>query len=267
MAINKIDSLKRYRAIIILSEIGALLHDLGKCDGRFLKKYRKDLREDKDYVHGKIIDYDKDLLSNLGLLDFFNTPLSNLVAPFIPATDQILKTWNLNSVALKDIIEKHHEGEIKPNEKLLGFVKLADKKDSADDRLMPLAKQEGKSCLASPFGIEIEVDEDSLKKLREDFYHKLAEKWKYFGINLSSDNALLLLRLLREHILAEWKKVSSRTPAETRRAANDVTLWDHSYATASIAKALMIEDILNNFLSSLPSKASIHWEKSYEFSV
>ena len=257
MAINKIDTLKKYRAIIILGEIGALLHDLGKLDGRFLKSQRKDVEGCKDYKHGEIIEKDKDMLSNLGLLDFFNNPLNKVLVPFI-STTEIQEAWNLSSVKLRDIIEKHHEREIKPDEKLLGFVKLADRKDSADDRLMPLAKQEGKNCLASPFGMEINVDEDDLEKLRRDFYHKLAGMLNHAGIELSSDNALFSLR---ENILKEWEKVSSKTPAETRRAANDVTLWDHSYATASIAKALMIEDILNNFSTSLPSNASRHWTK------
>jgi len=258
MIINKIDTLKKYRAIIILGEIGALLHDLGKLDGRFLKKHRKDLKEDKDYEHEKIIDYDKGSLSNLGLLELFTTPLSNLVAPFIPATDQILKAWNLDSVTLKDIIEKHSDGKIKMNEKLLGFVKLADRKDSADDRLMPLAQQKGKTCLASTFGIEIDVNEDELEKLRNNFYFKLAGVWRHVGTKLSSNTFLFSFR---DSILIEWEYTSNSTPAETRRAANDVTLWDHSYATASIAKALMIEDILNNFSTSLPSNASRHWTK------
>jgi len=220
MIINKIDTLKKYRAIIILGEIGALLHDLGKLDGRFLKKHRKDLKEDKDYEHEKIIDYDKGSLSNLGLLELFTTPLSNLVAPFIPATDQILKAWNLDSVTLKDIIEKHSDGKIKMNEKLLGFVKLADRKDSADDRLMPLAQQKGKTCLASTFGIEIDVNEDELEKLRNNFYFKLAGVWRHVGTKLSSNTFLFSFR---DSILIEWEYTSNSTPAETRRAANDVT--------------------------------------------
>lgn len=258
MVINKIKTLKKYRAVIILSEIGALLHDLGKCDGRFLKKHRKDLKEDKDYKHEKIIDYDKKLLSDLGLLHLFNTPLSDLIAPFIPSADEILKAWNLSSITLRDIIEKHGDRKIAMNEKLLGFVKLADRKDSADDRLMPLAQQGEITCLASAFGMEVGVNEDELESLREDFYLKLAGTWRHIGTKLSSESSLFSFR---DNILREWEYVSNNTPAETRRAANDVTLWDHSYATASIAKALMVEDILSNFSTSLPSDASRHWIK------
>lgn len=256
---NKIDILKKYRPVIILGEIGALLHDLGKCDGRFLKKHREDLKDKyKDYKHEKIIDYDEKFLDDLKLLDFFDKFLNNFITQYASTFDDILKAWNLSSIKLKDLIERHHENEIKIDEKLLGFVKLADKKDSTDDRVMPIAKQKGKTCLASSFGTEREIDEDELEILRKNFYLKLADIWKHTNAKLCSEKALFLFR---ENILLEWKNVSDGIPAETRRAANDVTLWEHSYATASIAKALMIEDILNNFSTPLPTKASKHWIK------
>jgi len=235
MAINKIDTLKKYRAIIILGEIGALLHDLGKCDGRFLKSKLKDSAV--SFNHLEILDYDKNLIKNLKLDELFN---KNIATILNIVKDEILKEWNLDQITLGHFIRKHERYNPKRNEKLIGFIQIADRKDSADDRLMPLIKQQKSTYIATPFGMEFEIEENKLENWRENLYKTIS---KYVE-NIRDKNQI---RLFREKVIETWKNIAKNTIAETRRAANDVTLWDHSYATASIMKVLLIQDILQDF--------------------
>lgn len=263
---EKIESLKKYRAAIIYAEMGALLHDLGKCDEDFIKKHQKDV-EEKSYIHHtKILEKDKDkkLISDLNLWSFFDTTLDNLVLLFIPSSGEIIRKWGLASTSLRDFIEKHHNNRSnrpfrQPDENLILLTALADKKDSADDRMMPLVKQEKGDVYykASVFGKETEMGTDSLNKNREHFYRELASKINNLG-RINSKNSL---NSFRKEITNMAYNSFKDAIAETRRSANDVSLWDHSYATASITKAFLVQDVLDNFSFNFPSDLREHWKK------
>lgn len=85
-------------------------------------------------------------------------------------TSHIINQWNLDQISIKDFIEKHDGAE--PKTKLIAFMQIADKKDSADDRNMPLAKQEKETCISSVFGKEGKLDEEDLDNARKSFYEE-----------------------------------------------------------------------------------------------
>jgi len=76
----------------------------------------------------------------------------------------------------------------------------------------------------------------------------------------------LKLKVIRRKIFDEWK-ITRSTVAETRRAANDVTLWDHSYATAAIMKALLVQDVLSNFTISFLEGERVKQHFSFRLNI
>jgi len=228
-------NLKATRSAIIIGEIAALLHDIGKCSSTFPKSklVASTLRD----PHMRIIEEDQSILKKFDLNDFFEKALT---VPFQGLVmGDIINKWELDRIAIKDFIKRHAREE--PKTKLIAFMQIADRKDSADDRTMPLAKQEKQTYISSVFGKEIKVNEDFLDQAREDFYSNLSSLWK----NLNTAHNI---QKFRENVYFSFNRLSI-APAETRRAANDVSLMDHSYATASIMKALLADDVLQSFPS------------------
>jgi len=267
MSKERIENLKKYRPAIIYGEIGALIHDLGKCDEDFIRTHQKDIakEEKENYIHHtKILDKDKKLISDLSLWSFFDTTLDNLILPFILSSDLIIQRWGLSSTSIRDFVEKHHDDRFRkfrmPDENLILLTSLSDKKDSADDRMMPLAGQEKGDTYykASVFGDEKELRIDKLNEDRERLYRELASKINNLG-KINTDESL---NSFRKEILGLVHKFFKDAIAETRRAANDVSLWDHSYATATITKAFLVQDVLDNFSFDFPSDPKRHWKKS-----
>jgi CRISPR-associated Csx11 family protein len=263
---EKIGNLRRYCPAIIYGEIGALIHDLGKCDEDFIKSHQRGVpgEEKKNYRHHtKILDKDKELISDPNLRNFFSTTLDNLILPFIPSNAEIIPKWGLASISFKDFIGKHHDERSRkfrrPDENLIFLTALADKKDSADDRLMPLAGQEKGDVYykASVFGNEREVVIDKLNENRRGFYRELASKIN----NLGKINSNESLNSFRQEMFSLVHKYFNDAIAETRRAANDVSLWEHSYVTASIMKAFLVQDVLDNFAFNFTSDPRKHWSK------
>ena len=56
MSKERIENLKKYRSAIIYGEIGALIHDLGKCHSKFLLSKLKN--SGVSYSHLDILDYE-----------------------------------------------------------------------------------------------------------------------------------------------------------------------------------------------------------------
>ncbi|MEM3449718.1 MAG: CRISPR-associated protein Csx11 [Nitrososphaerota archaeon] len=235
-------NLKKYGALITFIELACLLHDLGKCSSKFIQYMLR--HRTIEYYHTKVIEEDKDLIENVGLQGFFDQPLMKVFHSSL--ANQVVQEWKLNEVSIKDLIEKHHERD--PKIKLITFIQIADRKDSADDRIMPLAKQEKETYLCSVFGKEQKLCSEDLDNARKSFYEELFNIWKSYETHLDA-------RKLRKEVYDAFDELKCAL-AETRRAANDITLVDHSYAVASIMKALLAWDILENFAKSLPTD---HW--------
>jgi len=274
MSKERIENLKKYRSAIIYGEIGALIHDLGKCHSKFLLSKLKN--SGVSYSHLDILDYEdeKKVIKEIDrdrevkLEDVFCKDLATLSHILnVPLQNEVIVKWGLNKVSLKNLIEFHQirrdhkkqEEKRKLKEsKLISLSQISDKKDSADDRLMPLISQEGKTFISTVFGIEEEINLENLDDSRMKFYSGLS--------NVLNSINNLKLKVIRRKIFDEWK-ITRSTVAETRRAANDVTLWDHSYATAAIMKALLVQDVLSNFTISFLEGERVKQHFSFRLNI
>ena len=234
-----LEKLKENRTPILLAEIGAYLHDLGKATKGFIEHYSKDSK------------------SKWGT-DKHNFP-SIFPEEIRNALTEIKVDVCGEKVTLIDFIEKHHpeketneketdgkrkDCEIPPIIRLL-YAKWNgyDGMDSGLDkgRVMDkdkVGQRKDHTFITTAFGYEfkrIELSEvESLTKALQKVVVNALKQFK-------SDNNIIKLR----EIIERTKEYYLNFLGETRRPANDVTLWDHSYSVATLVKCAVAKNVID----------------------
>ena len=140
---------------------------------------------------------------------------------------------NNDETDIYSLITKHHDRSNKNT--IIKIVQSCDRLDSADDKGIVRKKQsKDKTFINSPFGSYKEkIDLQCLQKRLEDLQDNLKELFQNFVSETIS------LSCFRESLILNLKTVFPYALGETRIPANDVTLWDHSYSTASLFKSIL----------------------------
>ncbi|MBC7107313.1 MAG: CRISPR-associated protein Csx11 [Methanomassiliicoccales archaeon] len=208
MTKNPIEVIKAKREEILMGEIAALLHDIGKMHPDFVR-HQSIEKIGQDFDHAKID-------------GFLNRDLVELLKK------QRLEKFNAN---VDTLIKEHHRGETP----LVEFLKVCDRKDSADDKGIVRMKQPvGNTIIASPFGYPKEkIDLECLEKRFDNLQNELIRLFNVY------DNEYFNLECLRRDIIRALESSFSHCLGETRIPSNDVTLFDHSFSTASLFKSLL----------------------------
>jgi len=235
-----LEKIKKHNDLIILAEIGALIHDLGKLSEEFINEKSEDKPQMKNFQnwehHSKIIDYD--CSNNLNDAKIAKRVLSRCVVS--------------SNTTILDLVEAHHEKNwgkysigdynnlnIDPVLKLLC---ASDKFDSKEDKgnVSDSGKQEYNDTRISNFcGFEGSyIGPQKLRDYREEVYRIINQYLDACSIDSMYEQRFVLFK--------ELEKRLSKSLGETRRAANDVIIWQHSYTVASILKALIGEYLLSN---------------------
>lgn len=225
-----VNKLLSYREEILFIEVAGLLHDIGKLSKVFLE-YRQKWQ---DLTNGYDIDpHEKNYLDSH---EVFDSMVPSKFKSFkIPA--------NIDSGELNFSIKKAIDFHIKPGDELiLKMLKAADRLDSAIDRNNPLwsAEQKDKIFRSNVFGYERNriVTVESQEKARQELYTFLGGMLPDYFDHFDSE--------ARIEILNGIKKAFDQGLADTTRPQNDTTLWEHSYAVASILKVLAVHYILRD---------------------
>ena len=177
--------------------------------------------------------------------------------------------FNECSTPLKDFIEKHHDGK---DTFLTDLIKLlwapgggVDGIDSGVDKGNvggEEAKQNfGKVYIASAFGNEVKkVPIDNLNDIRARVDKTVVEQINQFN------NKQIDIVQVRKEIFKTAEEAFLNALGETRRSANDVTLWDHSYSVASLYKVAVAKIIIDQSIAKENGKAyhftkpeDLHW--------
>jgi CRISPR-associated Csx11 family protein len=164
-------------------------------------------------------------------------------------------------INVSDIIACHHEPDVysyinKPSEKLITlFKRSADGIDSGVDKgaVSDTNKQTiNHTYISTPFGYEFEkinINSKQLKQYRDKFIQKIETILDQIQRLLSEheDKNISAEEWLhpRDKLLECAKDCFTHALGETRRSANDVTLWDHSYSTASLYKSALAEVVIS----------------------
>jgi len=205
------------RDVILKGEIGALLHDIGKFHPDFVKS--KSVEKTAKDKHAQIDEF-----------------LRPELIKFIRNSKFDITVGNEKST-IYNFITQHHPDK-KTKNKIGNIVKLliaCDKKDSADDKGIVRKKQHlDKTYIASPFGYKKEkIDLVCLQKRFEDLEDTL------IGLFKGYISGTMSLSCFRESLMKTLEVYFSHALGETRIPSNDVTLWGHSYSTASLFKSLL----------------------------
>jgi len=226
-----LDKLKQNKETILLAEIGALFHDIGKANEKFIEKHAK----------------------NTNNISFNHHLIQSFTPPIIY---DYFKNHNLTfcgeSVSFIDIIEKHHNrqpnGSNLTNQDIPNIIKLLyagwngyDGIDSGSDKgqlenKSIVGQNKDKTSIATAFGFESEL-------------HQLTyfedKKNKIFDLIIKIIRESEDIVSFREKIFDILYDYYSLLLGETRRPSNDVTLWDHSYSVASMFKCVVAKKILD----------------------
>ena len=230
---EKMKKLMEHRDAILCAEIGALIHDLGKLSEEFIseKSPENPLGIDRD-EHGKWVFK-------------WHPNLENLLDINIEILDK--------QISLKNIVKKHHSRNIRRGSLISLFKRDADGIDSGIDKgaVSNTNKQRiNHTYISTTFGYEfkkIDINSEQLKKHREKFVQKLEAILEKIQ-KLRSNNGTLFAEdwvSLRGELLNSARECFIHALGETRRSANDVTLWDHSYSTASLYKTALANIVLS----------------------
>ena len=207
---SDLDVIRGNRETILVGEMGALLHDIGKLHPSFVKA------QSVENIKGPHHARDIDQFMKAELINYFK---------------RIEIELESDKRSIYDLIKDHHDA----GRTILESLRKCDRKDSADDKGVVRRKQHlDNTWISSPFGYPKEkMDLDHLQRRFDDLQDKLVELLKNY---LSGDVDITCFRIVLMNIL---KTSFSHALGETRIPSNDVTLWDHSYSTASLFKSTL----------------------------
>lgn len=207
-----IETIKSNAENILKGEIGALLHDIGKMHPSFIRK------QSVENINGPHHAKDIKRFIKLELIELFKQAEIEL---------------NGGKSSIYDLIKYHHSKEKILDDRILNYLEKCDKKDSADDKGIVRRKQHLDSTwISSPFGHPKEkIDLACLQKRFDDLQDTLIDFFKNYQH--------MDITCFRSSLLDILKTSFSHALGETRIPANDVTLWDHSYSTASLFKTVL----------------------------
>jgi hypothetical protein len=259
-----LNDLRPHKDTIFLAEIGALIHDFGKLSEEFVNQKCKDGKRDlPEWHHSLIVKYD----------------VKNGISEARTA-EKVLSGCKLDSsISILDLIEAHHEKKWKDGAKdysnsgsphfIIKLLCASDKFDSEEDKGKVSNKgQQSNQYLkiSNAFGYEghKNVQIQLLEDYRKEIYRILSSKLKKCSQFQTHEE--------KDDFFKKIDEFMNRSLGETRRAANDVTIWQHSFMVASILKALIgqyyTSDGFREYVESIRGRYSKGWgwtinEKNY----
>ncbi|MHA1679402.1 MAG: CRISPR-associated protein Csx11 [Promethearchaeota archaeon] len=226
---NMLAFLESKRDTILKAEIGALLHDIGKARAKFIEDFSSSRVHHND---------DHNQITNL---------LPHNVKSFLQRESIDIDG---NSVTLLDIVEKHHKeqanGTSLTNPQVPEIIRLLyaawngyDGLDSGLDKKNAEKKQDlSSTAISTVFGFE--KDSNDITHF-QDVSSALFDDLN----SLLDNNNNISITEIRNQVLIKLRSFYLQFLGETRRPANDVTLWDHSYSVATMFKCAIVKNLLD----------------------
>lgn len=263
-----LSELKKRRTEIIKAEIGSLLFNLGKTHMGFWKKYF-DVDEDffqKEYGYSTFTGYKKyyNQKGNIPFkVDLENT--NKQLKKFFYETEINFNFEEVKSLKLVDIV--YGDAIKNDNKNLEKFIKKiffygCENINSGIDKGTPPEDQQLKSLwISNAFGIYKEkVIIENLDRQRLCFFARLWNKIDSMN-NKPEDFSHYDWVVLRNFVLAEVKNWYQYLLSDSRYPANDVTLWEQAYMSASMFKATLaaLSLDLTSYNDYLTQPRTIRW--------
>lgn len=239
--------LEKYRTAILLSEIGAYLHLLGRFSKEFIYSNAEDADSNSDkFNYQDICDNDqfwgtsaiksllqdkvwketmKNLISDKALGELSSYPVG--FCDFIK-----IHTWSQNPNGLCKILADAH-----------GIVSGVDKALAGRGRS---GKQRKKFTFrATAFGHEEKIELLENDRLKEDFFNALEEVLKKIRESLETTQDISYNDY--QNFIGLIQSYYSKTIGETRRPINEISLFDYAHMIASLLKSNLVKMIVDGW--------------------
>lgn len=270
-AAGELELLQEQRAPLFHLELAGLLHDIGKLQTAFLeyranyqRSVRKDPHECAFLSRGADLDKVLDQRDRFkSLIDYFQEKIGSLA----PDGEWRLRAANGDEIVLDKSMAELVGMHTKPDtSELAQWLKAADSKDAAEDRNNPLVvnEQSAKAQIfkSTVFGYETPVEAD-LEVVRKTLYQALQDTL----INTASAGLPVVESPsadLRARLHKTIREAFRQSVSDTCRPANDIDLWEHSYATATLYKVLLADFVLyGREISSCHTPGQELWLSTY----
>ena len=246
----------RSRDLILAAEISGLIHDLGKLWPEFAAEGMKGGENLSDKVkklgisaaHGAILEEGR-AYPPIGAETWLQQIKQHEGwAQVLRLPEYWIKTGTIQAHGLGDPLRQHHAtGKFSPNQlTLLGDIYTfgADTRDSALDKGSG-GTDSGKQRLEHGFIADSFGNEH--QKYGEELLRNL-----WLEVQGAIEKTLFMadvwqnLAEARGQLFEAIKPIFGKALGETRRPTNDVTLWHHSYSSASLFKAAVAECVLRH---------------------
>jgi len=284
-----LENLAEFRQQLLLAEVGALLHNLGKLGQAFVfKEADEEERHDEfnSYALRDIVGVVADYLSQAPVRDdsLKGTAAEATKEPTKSFLTQDQKDW-LKSIRFKlprpcddreyclgdfiDLQKKNWYDRDKTTgkakiDKLFAQGSLATELLEASHHSASGGEKEGDAVITKQmkrpiysttvFGYETQVPFEALDDYRARFLLEL----KNYVAELQKPLASYLeLAEKRRELLGKIKPLLMTMVADTQRPINDVTLWDISTSVAALHKAALAQTILQP--TPRPTRDTLHW--------
>jgi hypothetical protein len=239
---GELDKLKEHREEILLAQVAALLHDMGKLSNQFLDQMsEKPSTAAKEFEHERAIEKIPGFVDNALIAALKSTTLRERLR-----WDHIKKQEQIGQ--LLDLILYHDRANhsaflVRLLNRCDGADSGADKGTTRHEGLPKEAKQPlDHTFVGTAFGNEHQrLEGAQLDRSRIALSAQVGRFLKEFDIGG-----------VHQEIYHWMQDVYRGALGETRRPANDVTLWDHSFSVATLYKTS-----LANFLMSEPDDFDI----------
>jgi len=237
-----LEKVKQNRDPIILAEIGAYLHLLGRFSKEFIESYAKDANTKFNY---KVICNNASFFEDTGLdILLKDSNWKSRINNFKGIGNLgELSSNKINNFC--DFIKKHTWGDSPKG--LCRILADAHGIVSAIDKIFTRFRGEtGKQkkdyiFRASAFGYETEIELLKKPNLKKEFFGKLKEKLEQIkDRNFKNSNNYKLYKDFVDLVLQYY----SKTIGETRRPINEISLFDYTYNIASLMKSNLAKIIL-----------------------
>ena len=230
-----LDKLIRNHNQILFIELAGLLHDIGKLSKVFLE-YRQTWQSDPR-------GYDNDPHDH-SYLERYEVFKDFIPSEFKKKPNKIPSLSEGNCIRWEPdfTIEKAVHFHTKPGDMVINkMLNAADGIDAAIDRNNPLWSAEQKDTIfkSNVFGYERGriVTFESQEMARKELYSFLGKSLPVYFEDFNDAS--------REAILSKIKKAFEVGLSDTTRPQNDTTLWEHSYAVASILKVICVYNLFH----------------------
>ncbi len=242
---NSLDVLAQHRDALLLAEVAAWLHMLGKFHQDFLKG-----------THKLAVQIPPDLAKKYPELD-------ELLQDAWPG-----KIWgqlgiselDASALSIFDLIKEHQNP--RANTGLQRLMQDAHGRGSGTEKgaLNRFFPGQGNSIfLSTAVGYERLIDVQEVERRRQELYQFLKDKLLELRTKLSNEG--VNWSAFREEFIEWLEKAFRLSVAETRRPINDVTLFDQTVVSVALFKAALAQNLLLGWHEPQQRdiKAKYHW--------